>query len=106
MTTRVSYRELIDKFGAPTFADHLEAIAVCDFATRRECAAKLGISTSTLRAYTSGKRTPSVATAAAMAKRLNYSPLLFIETSLSDTLKEAGYDYEIKLHKPTRRRVA
>lgn len=106
MTTRVSYRELIDKFGAPTFADHLEAIAVCDFATRRECAAKLGISTSTLRAYTSGRRTPSVASAAAMAECLNYSPLLFIEAAVSDALKDAGYNYEVKLHKPTKRRVA
>ena len=106
MTTRVSYRELIDKFGVPTFADHLEAIAVCDFATRRECAAKLGISINTLRAYTSGKRTPSIASAAAMAKSLNYSPLLFIESVLSDSLREAGYNYEVKLHKPTKRRVA
>ena len=106
MTTRVSYRELTDKFGVPTFADHLEAIADCDFATRRECAAKLGISTSTLRAYISGRRTPSVANAAAMAKCLHYSPLLFIEAALSDTIKEAGYNYEVKLHKPTKRRVA
>ena len=60
---QVSYQDLINKFGTPTFADHLEAIAVCDFDTRRECAAKLGISMSTLRAYTSGKRTPSVANA-------------------------------------------
>ena len=106
MTTKVSYQDLINKFGAPTFADHLEAIVVCDFDTRRECATKLGISTSTLRAYTSGRRTPSVASAAAMAKRLNYSPLLFIEAALSDALKEAGYNYEVKLNKPTKRRVA
>ena len=56
--------------------------------------------------YTSGKRTPSVASAAAMAKCLDYSPLLFIEAALSGALKEAGYDYEIKLNKPTKRKVA
>ena len=91
------YQRLAKKFGEPTFSSHLRAIVLTDFESQAACARKLGMRPQSLQDYLSGKRIPSPELAGKMAKVLGYSPLSFIELSLSDSVKKAGYKYSVKL---------
>ena len=92
-----TYDKLAKKFGKVTFANHLRAIAETDFETRTACARKLGMSPQSLNDYMAGKRIPTPNLAAKMAQNLGYSPLSFIELALSDSVKKAGYKYNVNL---------
>lgn len=92
-----AYDKLAKKFGEVTFANHLRAIAEADFKTRTACAKKLGIRPQSLNDYMTGKRIPSLNLAAEMAHKLGYSPLSFIELALSDSVKKAGFRYNVNL---------
>ena len=92
-----SYDKLAKKFGEVTFADHLRAIAETDFETLTACAKKLGMSPQSLNDYMTAKRVPTPNLAAEMAKKLGHSPLSFIELALSDSVKKAGYKYNVNL---------
>ncbi|MCY4644517.1 MAG: helix-turn-helix transcriptional regulator [Bacteriovoracales bacterium] len=92
-----AYDKLAKKLGEVTFANHLRAVAETDFETRTACAKKLGMSPQSLNDYMSGKRIPTPNLAAQMAQKLGYSPLSFIELALSDTVKKAGYKYNVNL---------
>ena len=100
MTTKrksSSYEKLAKKFGKVTFASHLKAVIETDFESRTACARKLGISPQALNDYITARRTPTPTLAGKMAKKLGYSPLSFIELALSDSVKNAGYKYTVKL---------
>ena len=100
MTTRrkdLSYDKLAKKFGRVTFASHLKAVIETDFESCTACARKLGISPQALNDHITSRRTPTPALAGKMAKKLGYSPVSFIELALSDSVKNAGYKYKVKL---------
>jgi transcriptional regulator with XRE-family HTH domain len=92
-----AYEKLSKKFGKPTFASHLKAIVELDFESRSACARKLGITPQALYEYTSANRIPSPSQAGKMAKKLGYSPIVFIELAVSDSIQKAGYKYKVKL---------
>lgn len=92
-----SFKKLAKKLGAPSFADHLSAIAATDFDSKAACARALEISPQALNDYLTGRRIPSPELAGKMANALGYSALSFIELALSDSVKKAGYDCEVKL---------
>ena len=92
-----SHSKLAKKFGKVTFASHLKAVIETDFNSKTACAKKLGISPQALNDYITARRTPTPTLAGKMAKKLGYSPLSFIELTLSDSLKSAGYKYKVKL---------
>ncbi|USN48533.1 MAG: helix-turn-helix transcriptional regulator [Pseudobdellovibrionaceae bacterium] len=92
-----AYDKLSKKFGKVTFASHLEAVIETDFDSRAACAKKLGMSPQSLHDYITAKRIPSPSLAGKMAKKLGYPPAAFIELALSDSVKKAGYKYDVKL---------
>jgi len=92
-----SYQKLANKYRHPSFANHLAAIVETDFKTRTACARKLGMSPQSLNDYLTGRRIPSPELAGKMAKKLGYSPMSFIELSLSDAVRKASYNCLVKL---------
>ena len=101
MTTRrknSSYDKLSKKIGLEiTFANHLRAVIKTDFESLTACAKKLGITPQSLNDYVTGRRIPTPDLAGKIAKKLGYSPISFIELALSDAVKYAGYEYDVKL---------
>ena len=100
MTTKSktpAYDRLAKKFGKVTFAGHLKAVIETDFESRTACARKLKMSPQSLNDYITARRIPSPNLAGKIARRLGYSPISFIELALSDSVRNAGHKYKVRL---------
>lgn len=97
-TKKLSASEKLEKiFGRLTFGDTLQAWRTTDELSQTAFAKKLGISVQNLNDLEKGRRIPSPARAAKIAKKLGIHELVLIQLALRDSLYKDGFKYEVKL---------
>ncbi|MEK2646193.1 helix-turn-helix transcriptional regulator [Bdellovibrio sp. BCCA] len=85
------------KFGRLSVAEFLWAWRVGDEMSQKQFAKKLGISVQSLCDLEKGRRIPSPARAAKIAKKLGYSEPALIMIALRDSLHAAGFNYKVTI---------
>ena len=90
MNTKKFYgdAEIEREFGRLTFGDALAAWRKCEGHTVRSFAKILGITASTLSDLESGRRIPSTARAAAIAKKIKHPPAVWVIFAINDDLNK------------------
>jgi transcriptional regulator with XRE-family HTH domain len=92
--------EMIEKkYGRLTFARSIRAWREVDAYTQLQFAKKLGISVQSLCDLEKGRRIPTPARAAKIAKKLGTSEMAFIALALRDSLYADGFAMNVKLEK-------
>lgn len=101
MTTKKKsyFNELEKTFGKLTFGEALKALREIEDATQAEFSKKLGFSVQNLCDIEKGRRIPSPARAAKIAKKLNLPEKAMIEFALRDSLEAEGLKYIVSLEK-------
>ncbi|WP_374074414.1 helix-turn-helix domain-containing protein [Bdellovibrio bacteriovorus] len=85
------------KFGRLSVAEFLWAWRVSDEMSQKQFAKKLGMSVQSLCDLEKGRRIPTPARAAKIAKKLGYSEPTLIMIALRDSLYAAGFKYNVIL---------
>ena len=85
------------KLGPISFGSVLRSWRVSDEISQTAFAKKLGISVQNLNDLEKGRRIPSPARAAKIAKKIGVSELPLIQLALRDTLKKDGFKYKVHL---------
>lgn len=97
-TKRKSYfAELEEKFGKLTFGELLKALRESQGETQAAFSKKLGFSVQNLCDIEKGRRIPSPARAAKIAKKLKLPKIALIEFALRDSLEAEGLKYSVTL---------
>lgn len=90
--------ELIErKYGRLTVGELLHSWRVGEEMSQTKFAKKLGISVQSLCDLEKGRRIPSPARAARIAKKIGYSEIALIQLALRDTLHADGFKFNVKL---------
>jgi transcriptional regulator with XRE-family HTH domain len=90
--------EIIErKYGRLTVGELLHSWRVGEEMSQTKFAKKLGISVQSLCDLEKGRRIPSPARAAKIAKKIGYSELTMIQLAIRDTLYADGFKYNVKL---------
>lgn len=90
--------EIIErKYGRLTVGELLHSWRVDEEVSQTKFAKKLGISVQSLCDLEKGRRIPSPARAAKIAKKMGYSELAMIQLAIRDTLYADGFKYNVKL---------
>jgi len=87
--------EIERDFGRMTFGDALEAWRKCQGHTIRAFAKILGITASTLSDLETGRRIPSTARAAAIAKKIKHPPGVWVIYAINDDLHRNKIDLQV-----------
>lgn len=100
-TKKVKYstKSLEKDFGKITFSDLLLAHRKGEELSQREMSELLEISKQSLCDLEKGRRIPSPARAASIAKKLGMIPESFIELAIQDHLREESLNYRVSLSK-------
>lgn len=85
------------KYGRLTVAELLRSWRMGDEVSQAQFAKKLGISVQSLCDLEKGRRIPSPARAARLAKKMGYSEIALIQLALRDTLHADGFKFNVKL---------
>ena len=85
------------KYGRLTIAKFLAAWREADNLSQAEFAQKLNISAQSLCDLEKGRRIPTPARAAKIAKKLSYSEAALIALALRDALHAEGFKYNVRL---------
>ena len=101
MTTKKKsyFSELEKVYGKLSFGEVLRALREIEGKTQAEFAKKLGFSVQNLCDIEKGRRIPSPARAARIAKKLQLPEKAMIEFALRDSLEEEGLRYAVNLEK-------
>jgi transcriptional regulator with XRE-family HTH domain len=100
MTTKksiIGLKELEGEFGKLTFGRVLEAFRLSEEVSQRDFAKTLGISPASLCDLEKGRRIPSPARAAAVAKKLRQPPSYWVQLALQDQINEAGLKMKVSV---------
>lgn len=99
MTTKKKYgTELLkDMFGRPSFGELLEARRLGENLSQKEMAKILEITPSSLCDLEKGRRLPSLARAAKIAKKLELNEVVYIEAVIQDQLDKINSNLEVSL---------
>jgi transcriptional regulator with XRE-family HTH domain len=89
--------ELEKDFGPLTFADLLTSYRLGEELTRSEVAKKLGVSRQRLCDLEKGRRLPSIKSAQLWAKKLGFSPTLWVQVVLQDQLRRENVDLKVSV---------
>lgn len=97
MSTKSYFEKLEKKYGRLTFADVLKSWRTAEEHTQTAFAKKIGISVQNLNDLEKGRRIPSPARVAKIAKKLGIpeSPLMAI--AIRDNLIKEGFNYKVSL---------
>lgn len=97
MNTKKFYGDLeIERdFGRLTFGDALASWRKCEGHTVRSFAKILGITASTLSDLETGRRIPSTARAATIAKKIKHPPATWVILAINDDLHRNKIDLHI-----------
>lgn len=91
--------EMERDYGPLTFANVLRAHRECEEMPQTEMAKFLGISKQSLYDLEKGRKIPSPARAASIAKKLGMLPESFIKLAFQDQLRTEKLNYEVTLKK-------
>ncbi|MFN3698042.1 MAG: helix-turn-helix domain-containing protein [Pseudobdellovibrio sp.] len=97
MSTKSYFEKLEKKYGVLTFAGMLKSFRDSEELSQTAFAKKLGLSVQNLNDLEKGRRIPSPSRAAKIAKKLGLPEIGLIQLALRDSLKEEGFNYDIKL---------
>jgi Predicted transcriptional regulator len=99
MTTKKlsTFEKLEKQFGAISFGSVLKSWRTADEISQTAFAKKLGISVQNLNDLEKGRRIPSPARAAKIAKKIGIGEMALIQLALRDSLKKDGFNYKIHL---------
>ena len=97
MSTKSYFEKLEKKYGVLTFAGMLKSFRDSEELSQTAFAKKLGLSVQNLNDLEKGRKIPSPSRAAKIAKKLGLPEMGIIQLALRDSLKEQGFDYDIKL---------
>ena len=100
MTTRKKYgtKELEKDYGAVTFAKLLSTYRLTAELTQSELGDKIGgLSRGIVCDYENGRRIPSPAKAAEIAKNLGEIESYWVQVAVQDYLRQYDLDYKVKL---------
>lgn len=97
MSTKSYFEKLEKKYGVLTFAGMLKSFRDSEELSQTAFAKKLGLSVQNLNDLEKGRRIPSPSRAAKIAKKLGLPEMGLIQLALRDSLKEEGFNYDIKL---------
>ena len=103
MTTKNRKKELTDverlekNIGRVSFASFIRSWRLSDEVSQTEFAKKIGISVQNLNDLEKGRRIPSPARAAKIAKKLNVPELGLIQFALDDMLHKDGLNFKVTL---------
>lgn len=99
MTIKKSYSaQLEKKYGRLTFGKMLRSWRLADELSQTAFAKKMGISVQNLNDLEKGRRIPSPARAAKIARKLGISEIGLIRLALRDSLYKDGFKYEVSLY--------
>lgn len=91
------FEELEKEFGRLSFGEMLKALREAEGATQADFSKKLGFSVQNLCDIEKGRRIPSPARTAEIAKKLKLPVKSMIEFSLRDALEIEGFNYNVNL---------
>jgi transcriptional regulator with XRE-family HTH domain len=94
------FKKLEKKYGVLTFADLMRAWREAENMNQTVFAKRLGLSVQNLNDLEKGRRIPTPARAARIAKILGIPEVGAIQLSLKDSLAKDGFHYGVKLGKP------
>lgn len=98
MTTRRSLsKQLEKKYGRLTFARMIRSWRQADEISQTVFAKKLGISVQNLNDLEKGRRIPTPARAARIAKKLGVPERSLIKLAIRDSLYKEGFKYDVML---------
>lgn len=89
--------ELERDFGPLTFADLLTSYRLGEELTQAEVAKMLGVSRQRLCDFEKGRRLPSIKSAETWAKKLGFSPKVWVEIILQDQLRREHVDLTVSV---------
>lgn len=93
-----SYTEILEKkYGRLTFADVLHSWRLCEELSQTAFSKKLGISVQNLNDLEKGRRIPSPARAAKIAKKIGVPEMSLIALAIRDNLVKEGFNYNVSL---------
>jgi transcriptional regulator with XRE-family HTH domain len=97
MTTKSLFEALEKQYGKLTFGELIKAWRECEEMTQSTFAKKINISPQNLNDIEKGRKIPSPARAARIAKKLGLPQISLIQLAIQDSLAKEGFDYEISL---------
>ena len=90
-------KELEKDYGELTFADLLLSHRLGEGLSQAEFAKQLGISAQRLCDFEKGRRLPNVKSTEKWAKKLGYSPQLWVQAVLQDQLRREKLKYKVSV---------
>jgi transcriptional regulator with XRE-family HTH domain len=96
-TKNHSSKDFFKQYGELSFAEMLRGFRLSDEYSQLEFAKKLGISAANLCDLEKGRKIPSAARAAMIAKRLGLPETLLIQLAIQDELKKQKFKYRVSL---------
>ncbi len=101
MNTKRHYTtaDLEKEFGPLTFGNALESYRLGEEMSQKDFARQLGITPQSLCDLEKGRRIPSIARAAKIAKKLREPVETWITLALSDMMREAHLDLKVEVKK-------
>ncbi|WP_413613137.1 helix-turn-helix domain-containing protein [Bdellovibrio sp. HCB-110] len=97
-TKRLSTFEVLErKFGRLSFGSFLHSWRISEEISQTAFAKKLGISVQNLNDLEKGRRIPSPARAAKIAKKLGLDEMVVIQLAIRDSLYKDGLKYDVQL---------
>jgi transcriptional regulator with XRE-family HTH domain len=97
MTTKSYFEKLEKQYGPMTFGSLLKAWRQAEDINQTTFAKKIGLSVQNLNDLEKGRRIPSPARAARIAKKLGLPEMGLIQLALRDSLAKDGFYYDVKL---------
>lgn len=97
MSTKSYFEKLEKKYGVTSFGSLLKAWRESDNINQTSFAKKMGLSVQNLNDLEKGRRIPTPARAARIAKKLGLPEVGLIQLAIRDSLAKEGFHYEVKL---------
>lgn len=98
MTTKKSVAQYFEeRLEQLTFGDIISAWRLADEISQTAYAKKLGLSVQNLNDLEKGRRIPSPARAAKIAKKMGLSEIVLIQVAIRDNLRKEGFKYKVTL---------
>ena len=97
MSANISSKKFFKEYGDLSFAELLKSWRLCEEMSQKAFAKKLKISASSLCDLEKGRKIPSLARAASIAKKLGLPQALLVQVALQDTINASNLDLTISV---------
>ena len=94
----VTLEDIEKKYGRPTYGESLHAWRVCDELSLSEMAKLLGMTRASLHDIEKGRRIPSPARAAKIARKMGLPITSWVKSAIQDQLDRDSLNLRIELH--------